>query len=141
MKRDVSYGVIPLQQRQGRWFLLAIQHSKALYWGFPKGHAEVGEEPKAAAERELAEETNLRIVRYLFQESLKEHYNFKWEGEMISKDVIYYVAEVEGDLRLQAAEVSGGKWVPLEEAAEAMTYEGNKSICRQVQAMIQANSP
>ena len=58
MKKEFSFGIVPLQCVNEQWQVLLVQH-QAGHWAFPKGHAEIGEEPKQTAERELLEETGL----------------------------------------------------------------------------------
>ena len=65
MKRDESFGVVPLSKTSGQWEVFLIQHNRSGYWGFPKGHAEPHETAEAAAFRELKEETNLEPLRLI----------------------------------------------------------------------------
>lgn len=60
MKREVSYGIVPLRYMEGGWQILLIRHH-AGHWTFPKGHADRGESPQQTAERELREETGLAV--------------------------------------------------------------------------------
>lgn len=135
---ESSYGILPLRKSEGIWRVLLIQHRTAGYWGFPKGHAEGSEEPKAAAIRELKEETNLDVVRFLSESILEEHYHFTKQGKCVDKKVLFFVAEVTGTVKLQALEVAHSKWVLLSEAVEKLTYETDKSICRRAMALIAA---
>lgn len=135
MVREQSYGIVPLCMQEGIWHLLLIQHGSAGYWGFPKGHAEPEESPKEAAIRELKEETNLKVVRFLSESVLEEHYQFFFRGHRIDKTVWYFVAEVKGKIKLQQEEVGASKWVPLTEAVHHITYETDKSICRNAIAL------
>ncbi len=113
VQKDESFGVIPLSRERGRWEVFLIQHRRGRYWGFPKGHAEEGETPQEAAFRELKEETNLEFVRYLQTEPLLEQYHFMAEGRRIFKQVLYYIAEVQGTVKLQEQEIQNGIWVPI----------------------------
>lgn len=140
MIHESSYGILPLRKSDGAWQILLIQHRTAGYWGFPKGHAEGSEEPKAAAIRELKEETNLDVVRYLSDSILEEHYHFTKHGKSVDKTVSFFVAEVTGTVKLQAFEVAHCKWVLLSEAVEQLTYETDKSICRRAIALMAAGS-
>ena len=137
---DQSYGVVPLRKVNGEWNVLLIQHGSAKYWGFPKGHAEEGESPVEAAVRELKEETDLDVVRLLSESVLEEHYQFTWRGKRISKTVWFFVAEVTGEVKLQAAEVSDSRWVSLASAEEHLTYDTDKSIARSAYSLIKASS-
>ena len=91
MRKDLSYGVVPLRFRKGQWQVFLVQ-LHAGHWGFPKGHPEVGELPLKAATRELLEETGLHIKKVLFTNTPEENYFFYFQGEQISKKVIYFIA-------------------------------------------------
>ena len=132
MKYEESFGVIPLNKERGRWEVFLIQHHRGGYWGFPKGHAEPGETPEQAAGRELKEETNLEIVRYLRKEPFIEQYQFSMVGKRVSKRVAYFAAEVSGKIELQKQEIQDGIWLPVAEALEKVTHSEGKSILSQV---------
>ena len=132
MKFDHSYGIVPLKKVEGEWITLLIKHRRSAFWGFPKGHADAGEEPFEAAVRELFEETGMSIKNLLVQKPLQEKYQFRFQGEMISKTVTYFIAEVdEGVVTLQTEEVEEFRWVPLTDAEFEVTYEQAQLICRQ----------
>jgi len=132
MNQEQSFGIIPLVRREAQWHVLLIQHAHAKYWGFPKGHAEPGETPHATAERELKEETNLTVVKYLSHEPLLEEYTFTHKHQLIEKKVFYFPAEVSGKLTLQAHEVQDAKWVKFSEALHHVTHPEAKAIVEQV---------
>lgn len=125
---EYSYGIVPLQKQGDDWKVLLIQHSHAKYWGFPKGHPEQGETPKQTAERELLEETNFRVVRFFSESSQEEHYQYTLRGQLINKTVHFYVAEVEGELRIQEEELSGAEWLTIPDAIHKLTFEIDKSV-------------
>jgi 8-oxo-dGTP pyrophosphatase MutT (NUDIX family) len=136
MKREESFGVIPLSKARGRWEVFLIQHHRGGYWGFPKGHAEKGESPEQAAFRELKEETNLDFVRYLRDQPFTEQYQFTLDGKRVAKTVTYFVAEVEGTIELQKGEIQNGMWVPFPEAFHRVTHAEGKSILSQVEKIL-----
>lgn len=127
--REYSYGIVPLRKKGRQWQVLLIQHGRAKYWGFPKGHAEVGESPQKAAVRELLEETNLSVVRFFSESGIKRHYIYKLRGQIMNKTVWFFPAEVEGELQLQVQEVSDGIWLSFEEAVKKLTYPIDREIC------------
>lgn len=133
--REVCYGVIPLRRQEGQWQVLLIQHRKGLYWAFPKGHAEPGESPQLAAERELREETGLSVKRWIASESLHEAYSFLRHGQPIDKEVIYFLAEVEGHVSLQSKEIASSCWVVLSDAPLQITYPESRLICQKTIAI------
>lgn len=132
MEKEESFGVIPLRKRQGKWEVFLIQHSRGRYWGFPKGHAEGNESPEETALRELKEETNLEVIRFLQKESMNEQYQFMKGGRRVFKQVSYFIAEVGGEVKLQEAEIQNGIWVPFPEALEKVTHAEGKSILAEV---------
>lgn len=127
--KEYSYGIIPFQKQGKEWHVFLVQHSRAKYWGFPKGHSELGESPKEAAVRELFEETHLTVVRYFSDTPEEEHYNYTLRGQSINKTVYLFIAEVEGEVQLQVEEISAGQWFSIDEAMRKLTYEIDKSAC------------
>lgn len=136
MQQDESFGVIPLRHKKGTWQVFLIQHTRGRYWGFPKGHAEPNETHEQAALRELKEETNLELVRYLQERPLMEQYQFSIEGRRIQKTVLYFVAEVKGEARLQPNEIQDGIWLPFPQAIEKVTHPEGKAILLQVEKIL-----
>ncbi len=138
--RDESFGIVPLSCERGVWEVFLIQHRHGRYWGFPKGHAEPNETPQQTAERELKEETNLHLIRYLREEPFPEHYQFTLDGRRISKKVSYFVAVVSGDVELQKKEIQDGLWIPVSHAAEKITHQEGKTILAQVIQLLEKES-
>jgi bis(5'-nucleosidyl)-tetraphosphatase len=127
VKLEQSFGIIPLKRAKDHWEVLLVQPHKG-WWGIPKGHANQKENAKAAAERELFEETGLKLIRYLIAAPLKEHYKFYSGSKLIDKTVTYFIAEVDGEVFLQAEELKGYRWVSLDGAEEYATYAETKAI-------------
>ncbi len=132
MRREESFGVIPLSKEKGRWEVFLIQHRGGRYWGFPKGHAEQDETPLEAALRELKEETNLECLHVLRDEPLMEQYQFLIEGKRVFKRVLYFIAEVTGQVQLQTEEINGGVWLPVSDGIEKVTHPEGKAILAEV---------
>ncbi len=135
MLLQTSYGIIPLQKKDDRWIVLLIQHVGG-HWAFPKGHPEENETPQQTAERELAEETGLSIVRFMPVPSMKEHYQFLHENSLVDKTVVYFLAEVAGKVVLQEREIAQCKWVPVEKASQYVTFEQVKKLCSNLETML-----
>lgn len=129
MIRDFSYGIISVRKEPAGWQVLLVQPHEG-WWGFPKGHAEAGETPEAAAERELFEETGLKILKLLPFTPLEENYKFWFKGQRYDKTVRYFVAEVSGQIRVQPEEIKSARWIAVEQAEDLATYPESKSICR-----------
>lgn len=132
MRREESFGIVPLMKKGEVWEVFLIQHRGGRYWGFPKGHAEPNETPLEAASRELKEETHLDCVRLLQKEPLHEQYWFQMEGKRVFKKVTYFIAEVSGTVELQKTEINDGIWIPLSEAINQVTHPEGKAILAEV---------
>jgi 8-oxo-dGTP pyrophosphatase MutT (NUDIX family) len=134
---EYSFGIIPMRRSAaGVWEILLIQHRYSLHWSFPKGHAELGEDPFQTACRELSEETGLSFVKLLNPYPLVEHYHFVSRGIPISKTVSYFLALVEGQITLQEREVVACKWVPLLDAPAHLTFPQAKRISLEAYSLL-----
>jgi 8-oxo-dGTP diphosphatase len=92
-------------------------------WSFPKGKAEPGERDEECALREVEEETGLRCV--IVGDAGSTSYV---DGKGRPKRVRYFAMEpAEGELAL-LHEVDDARWVALEEAASALTYERDREL-------------
>lgn len=61
-KNPLSAGVVIVRRINGEWRYLLLCSFQ--YWDFPKGLVEAGEEPLAAAQREVAEESTLENLQF-----------------------------------------------------------------------------
>jgi len=93
----------------------------------PKGHVDPGETPDQTALREVREETGVEAelveklgdVRYFYQRG----------GKRIFKRVTFYLlAYLDGSLDDHDDEVEEARWMPLAEAAAALSYDGEREM-------------
>ncbi|MEM7175031.1 MAG: NUDIX domain-containing protein [Chlamydiota bacterium] len=135
--QEQSFGIIPLTFRGQIWDLFLVRHLNGLHWGFPKGRAETGESPKQAAERELQEETAMKVIRYLPHPYLVDRYHYKTRaGERIAKRVQLYLAEVTPSYRLQKEELIEGKWVAAKDLFTYVSFESQRPLYRAILKML-----
>ena len=127
--KEDSFGVVPLKQVGDVWMVFVILHKQGRHWGFPKGKRQGEEDAKASAVRELKEETNLDVVRFLQEAPLVESYLFSKRGKKVLKTVHYFPAVVSGEEKLQPEEIRDGKWLPLLEAHAQLSFKEARSIC------------
>ena len=95
----------------------------------PKGHPDGSESPAEAALREVREETGVEAE---VVESLGEvRYWYQRGGRRIAKAVEFFLLRyVSGDVADHDHEVENARWIPAAEAAETLTYEGEREMVR-----------
>jgi 8-oxo-dGTP pyrophosphatase MutT (NUDIX family) len=108
-------------------------------WALPKGLIGRGERAESTALREVEEETGVR------GESLGKlgdvRYVYTWAGERIFKVVSFYLVRYAGgrlgELRPELAhEVAEVRWLPLEEAPQALAYRGEREMAEKALARL-----
>ena len=111
--------IVPVKRDADRRRVLAL----------PKGHLDEGETPEAAATREVSEETG--VTAELIDKLGDVEYSYERRGRRRSKRVAFYLFEYRsGRLEDHDHEVEDARWMPLEQAAEALTYPGEREIVR-----------
>ena len=117
MARILSAGVIPARRVPDGWRLLVLRAFRN--WDFPKGVIEPGEDPKAAAIREVAEETSLGSLDFAFGDAYRE--TMPYAGGKIAR---YYLAITDEEritlpvsAELGRPEHDEWRWVDFTEAA------------------------
>jgi len=104
----------------------------------PKGHIEPGESQEAAALRETREETGYQNLRVLADLGTLRA-EFSLGGKRVIRDETYFLMELLDDARDEAQvyddaefdrQVFERRWVPLEVAAEQLTFEPAKTFAR-----------
>jgi len=137
LKKDFSFGIVPVCKRGNEYHVFIIKHIGG-HWSFPKGHPEEGETPIETAKRELKEETGLEVSNILPETKLEENYMFQLEGEKIQKKVVYFIGVVKepDEVVIDLSELIEGKWANLNEAPMHLTYEEAKRICRQTAQLL-----
>ncbi|MEV0719868.1 NUDIX hydrolase [Asanoa sp. NPDC050611] len=97
-------------------------------WSLPKGKLEAGEHPLAAAVREVAEETGVRAVPQVRLSSVS--YTVR---EGFPKTVDYWSMRYAADdptVEVDADEVNGMRWLPVEDALGLLTYSHDIRVVR-----------
>jgi putative (di)nucleoside polyphosphate hydrolase len=103
------------------------------WWQMPQGGMDIGEEPEAAARRELAEETNVTSARFIGSTKVWRHYDLPahligvaWEGRYRGQKQLWFAARFEGEESEidivpkpgHSQEFDAWRWVPIEELSQ-----------------------
>lgn len=95
--------------------------------GLPKGHPDGDETPQETARREVAEETG--VTAQLVDELGDVEYRYERHGRRIAKTVRFYLFDyVSGSVEDHDHEIEEARWMPLEEAARELTYDGEREM-------------
>jgi 8-oxo-dGTP pyrophosphatase MutT (NUDIX family) len=106
--------------------VLVVHRPKYDDWSLPKGKLEPGETDEAAAIREVGEETGLDVV--LLGEVGRVRYRDPRGREKV---VVYFSMEPVGVSRFEPGdEVDEVRWVPVDGAADVLTYPHDAEIVR-----------
>jgi 8-oxo-(d)GTP phosphatase len=113
------------------WEVLLVHRPKYGDWSFPKGKLDRGEHVTAAAVREVAEETGVRVR--LLRPLLQQRYPIRGGRKVVS----YWTARVaagtsdsvEGYVR--EGEIDRVAWVPFDVALKQLTYPRDRATLRE----------
>jgi 8-oxo-dGTP pyrophosphatase MutT (NUDIX family) len=108
-------------------------------WGFPKGHIEAGEQPEAAAVREVQEETGLADLSIRGRIDTIDWF-FRFRGQLIHKVCHFYLMETSNATTSpQRAEgITACRWTRFEEAQSLISYANARELLRRAQELLAA---
>lgn len=138
-REEVSAGGIVFRRDGPRTFYLLIRDPYR-NWGFPKGHLEDGEEPSAAALREVGEETGLAgLAMRAAVETIE--WTFRFRGRKIHKVCHFFLMETDQRKTVpQRAEgITACRWASYEQATRMISYDNARSVLAQAHAILQGD--
>jgi len=124
MKYEKSCGAVIFRKAED-WNVLLIRHTKGKHVSFPKGHMETGETESQTAEREILEETGLK-VRVDRRFRAENRYNIRPDTQKLV--VIFAAVTRQSELHPQPEEIAEAYWLPVEQALARLTYERDRKI-------------
>jgi 8-oxo-dGTP pyrophosphatase MutT (NUDIX family) len=135
-REETSAGGIVFRLDRGRPTFLLIRDSYK-NWGFPKGHLEVGEEPQAAAIREVGEETGLADLVIRGPVDTIEWF-FRFRGDQIHKTCHFFLMQTaQTRTSPQRAEgITACRWSNFDEAERLLSYGNARNVLRRAHSMI-----
>lgn len=127
MKKERSAGVVVCMEKpDGNRFLLLNYPTG--HWDFVKGKIEQGETLHQTAVRETKEETGISDLEFVEGFEEKINYNFQFEGELIQKEVIFFLAKTKTHTINVSHEHLDYAWLDYKNALEKVTYQNAKNI-------------
>ena len=141
MLREFSAGALVLRHRQKKWWVAVIEpgregepEDRKDVVALPKGNVDSGEKPVETALREVREETGLRATLVAKLGDIKYVYVRKWAGnEKVFKIVSFFLTryqsgQIDDITDAMRHEVRRAYWIPLEEAAAKLSYNGERTM-------------
>jgi 8-oxo-dGTP pyrophosphatase MutT (NUDIX family) len=145
MKKDYAYGIIPLMEKDGKWYTILIHLSSGNHRWLPKWHGEIWETALQSAMRELHEETWLVIDEKIVNttQEYKEQYHCISHGQEVDKTVLYYTAIIPyTDVTKLSGysewdgEILNKKITTVDEAINCVTYDATRNVLKEVKKNI-----
>lgn len=127
MIEETSAGIVLFRKADSK-ILFLLLHYPSGHWDFVKGKMEKGESMHATAIRETREETGITDIALLngFEEWIE--YNFQFQGELVHKRVVFFLAETKTKEVLISHEHLDYTWMDYQTAMEKTTFANAKSV-------------
>ena len=127
MKHEKSCGAVVFTREGGKIKYLVIKSLTGIY-GFPKGHVEEGESEIMTAEREVFEETSVRIH---INEKFRHPVYYKPKPG-VKKEVVYFLAFTrQTETKPRPGEVVLVEWIPVERAEKLLAHDNDRRVLEQ----------
>jgi 8-oxo-dGTP pyrophosphatase MutT (NUDIX family) len=136
LKKERSAGIVLyLEKPDGCLFLL--MNYPTGHWDFVKGKIEQGENEYQTAIREAKEETGISDIEFVegFEENI--NYNFQFEGELIYKEVVFFLAKTKTETVKISHEHLDYTWLDYKNAIEKITYQNARNILSKANNLLQ----
>ena len=135
MIEETSAGIVIFRKEDSQKLFLLL-HYPSGHWDFVKGKIEKGETMCETAIRETREETG--IIDITFVEKFEEwiEYNFKYQGELVKKKAVIFLAETKTKEVKISHEHSGYTWMDYNTAMEKTTFDNAKTVLTKAKKLL-----
>ena len=135
MIEETSAGIV-LFRKEGSKILFLLLHYPSGHWDFVKGKIEDGASTHETAIREAKEETGITDITFLenFEEWIK--YDFQYQGELIHKKVVFFLAETKTKEIIISHEHLDYTWMDYNTSMEKTTFDNAKTVLTRAQTLL-----
>ena len=135
MIEETSAGIVLFRKEESK-ILFLLLHYPSGHWDFVKGKMEQGESIHQTAIRETKEETGITDITFVenFEEWIQ--YNFKHQGELVQKKVVFFLAETKTKEIKISHEHSGYTWLDYNLSMEKTTFGNAKTVLTKAQKLL-----
>lgn len=131
MLEERSAGAILYQENpSGKRYLLLNYPSG--HWDFVKGNIEKGETTQQTVLREIKEETGISDVNFIDGFEDKVEYYYQRNGELVHKEVIFFLANTSTDNVTLSHEHRDFVWLRFEDALKKLTYKTAQKLMMRI---------
>ena len=135
MIEETSAGIVLFRKEDSK-ILFLLLHYPSGHWDFIKGKMEKGESTRETAIRETKEETGITDITFLenFEEWIK--YDFQYQGELIHKKVVFFLAETKTKEVMISHEHLDYSWMDYNTSMEKTTFDNAKTVLTRAQTLL-----
>lgn len=135
MIEETSAGIVLFRREKSKVVFLLL-HYPSGHWDFVKGKMEKGETTHETAIRETREETGITDITFL--ESFEEwiEYNFQYQGELVHKKVVFFLAETRTEDVKISHEHLDYTWMDYNTSMEKTTFDNAKTVLTRAQMLL-----
>ena len=135
MIEETSAGIVLFRKDDSK-ILFLLLHYPSGHWDFIKGKMEKGESTRETAIRETKEETGITDITFLenFEEWIK--YDFQYQGELIHKKVVFFLAETKTKEVMISHEHLDYSWMDYNTSIEKTTFDNAKTVLTRAQTLL-----
>ena len=135
MIQETSAGIVLFRKEDSK-ILFLLLHYPSGHWDFIKGKIEEGESTHETAIREAKEETGITDITFLenFEEWIK--YDFQYQGELIHKKVVFFLAETKTEEVMISHEHLDYTWMDYNTSMEKTTFDNAKTVLTRAKMLL-----
>lgn len=135
MIEETSAGIVLFRKEKSKKLFLLL-HYPSGHWDFVKGKMEKGESTHQTAIRETEEETGITDITFLenFEEWIE--YNFQYQGELVNKKVVFFLAETKTEDVKISHEHQNYAWMDYITSMEKTTFDNAKTVLTKAQTLL-----
>lgn len=135
MIEETSAGIVIFRKEDSKNLFLLL-HYPSGHWDFVKGKMEKDETTHQTAIRETKEETGITDISFVenFEEWIE--YNFQYQGELIHKKVVFFLAETKTKDVEISHEHQNFTWMDYNTAMEKTTFDNAKTVLTKAQMLL-----
>ena len=135
MIEETSAGIVLFRKEKSKKLFLLL-HYPSGHWDFVKGKMEEGESTHQTAIRETKEETGITDITFLenFEEWIE--YNFQYQGELVNKKVVFFLAETKTEEVKISHEHQNYAWMDYNTSMEKTTFDNAKTVLTKAETLL-----